>query len=200
MKTLVTQVAEISETMANTMFASLAWSGATRAANGIIYDADVEDLTTFLSLASLASRVTVADIRPTTSQVMALLQAAPEQEVATPTAIKLLKEAGEDVSNLEETLKQDHELAIVRHKKQERRLKVNEAKITKALDAAFAKPSKTFPKLSDALTESLTAKIMQKVNARRSRLIVDISSGRNMVFAPKELAKINIFLKKQKAA
>lgn len=195
-KDFIKRVTEISTSVANTVFASLAWSGATRAANELTMDSpDASAVKTYLALASLASRVTVPDLRPTADGVIELLNTAPELEKPTDTGLKILKDAGEDVSNLDKMLKADHELAIIRHQRQVARVKSKEQEIRGALEAAFAAKPKSFPEVPEDLAVTLTEKVIQKVQARRSRLIVDISSGRNLTMAPKELAEINVFLK-----
>ena len=199
LKQLIQAVAAISPSMSNTIYASLAWSGATRAVNAITFDAPQDEVDTYLALAGLAKKVTVPDLRPTTETVMSLLESAPEQEAPTKTSMKILEQAGEDMSKLDATLESDHEIAMQRHDKQLRRLEVHRELLESTLDKAFAATTKKFPDVSEDLEQALIDKIMQKVQARRSRLVVDITSGRNAGFAPKELAAINVFLREQAA-
>jgi len=198
LKDIVKEATAISPSMSNTILASLSWSGATRGANAVTYSVDGNtetEVKPFMALAGLANRVTAEELRPTTEAVLNLLKTEPEVEIPTNSSIQLLKDAGEDVSKLEATLKNDHEQAMQRHAKQVKRMTIRAASITQMLDEAFAKTTKTIPTLDAALEEALISKVLAKVNARRSRLVVDIASGRNLSFAPKELAAINYFLK-----
>lgn len=195
-KQFLKSVTEISQSLKDSVFASLAWSGATRAANELtLTNPDQDALAVYLKLASLANKVSVSELRPTTEAVMDLMLTAPEMATATETGIKQLKDAGEDVSNLEQLFKQDHQNALIRHDRQSTALGARHEAITEALDKAFSTKTRTMPEVPYTLEQALHDKVMEKVQARRRRLVVDIAGGRNLSFAPEELAKINQFLK-----
>lgn len=196
MQKLLTLIMAISSTLSDTVLSSLVWSGATRFVNA--YGFKNVDEAVFLRLVNLVANIQSADLKPTTEQVLELLATAPVLEKPDANAIKALEAAGENLDAVTKTLAEEHNQAMARHSKQQHRVARDKKAITEALDDALAvEVAGKVGKMSTNLENVLILKIMDKVNARRSRLVVDITAGRYIDTASDELRAINTFLASQ---
>ena len=201
MKKLIKAVTAISNTLSNTVYSSIAWSGAMRFANGFGLPNNFVKDEVLLQLASLSTLVTVSDLQPTSALVLELALTAPEKEKADPAVVKLLIASGESQESIDKTLSEDHNMAMARFKKQETRINANKTEITALLDAAFSvQVAGKIGAMTERLETDLTTKILAKVSARRARILVDIASGKAHESDAKELGAINKLLKNEALA
>ena len=198
MQTIIKTLTSISITMANTLYASLAWSGAARFVNE--FNKPEAESKVFLYLASLASKITVPELKPTTAQVLALIRTAPEKVYPTGVTLKNLIAAGETKESIKSMVDLAHAQALVRFDAQVKHVALNEDAITLALDKAFAKKQVAFVKPSDALQDILVAKMWVKVQARKTRIVADVTSGNYVDEGLIELKAINKLLEKESKA
>ncbi len=197
MKKLIEQLTAISTTMADTIYSCLAWSGATRIVGnfGINEAHDAEHV----YLASLTTLINNKDIAPTVDSVIDLLTTPPTLETPSVQSLEALQAAGENTEAIEQTLKEEHNLAMARFSKQLTHIVNSEQEIRAKVQEAFDTDKVTFIKLSEALETQLTAKLWLKVENRRRRLIADISQGKYVEQNASELGAINRILNKKAA-
>ena len=191
------QYAAVSPTMSNTVYSSLAWSGATRLVSSFGVNDANDEVNTYL--ASLVNKITAPELMPTADNVIELLTTPPELEAPNTQALAALKAAGEDTSAITDTLAEEHNLAMARFTKQAARISLNEKEIRAKLEKAFKSTDLTFIKMPQGIEDILSAKLHEKLEKRRARLIVDISSGRFVTENGSELKKINNILSKKAA-
>ncbi len=194
MKDLLAKLTAISPTLANTIHAALAWSGATRYIGN--YGTKDPNEKVYLYLTSLASKVTASNIKPTTTDILNLLESEPEEIVIDDAAIARLKDAGEtDIDTVQVELDDDHERAMERHTQQLAHIQANREAITVAVDKALAVKKVTTVIIPADLQLILEDKMWEKVRARKTRLIVDIARNRFVKQNATELSKINVLLR-----
>jgi len=194
MKDLLKTVTAISPTLANTIHAALAWSGATRFIGN--YGTKDPNEKVYLYLTSLATKVTASNIKPTTSDILNLLESEPEEIVIDDAAIARLKAAGEtDLDGVQVELDEDHDRAMERHTQQLAHIEANRKAITEAIDKALNCTTVKTVIIPADLQLVLEDKIWEKVRARKTRLIVDIARNKFVKQNAMELGKINMLLK-----
>ena len=201
MELLLKVLSKVSPTMANTLFASLSWSGAARFVND--FGKEGAETKAYLYLMSLAAGITAKEVLPTTKGVLELIRTKPLLETPTGNTLKALLATGETQESINVLAKQAYTANVARHEIQMKHLELNILEITKTLDEAFAKKQGKFVAMSEQLESALITKIWEKVEARKSRIVSDVSSGKFVDTSLTELTKINAIIKAentQKAA
>ncbi len=194
MSTLIKNALAISNTLADTIYASISWSGGSRVANAVIYGEDTEIP---LQMARLARKCNTARIKPTTDGVIELLMTPPELAVLTDSTRQAMIEAGESESSIDASLKSDHEAALARHAVQSKLVAQHETEIRELLDGAFEGASNVkFPTLPADILGPLEQRVIAKVKGRKPRIIVEMSQNMGDVA---ELKAVNQFLEAQAA-
>lgn len=189
MSKLIQDALAISTTLADTIYASIAWSGGSRVANAVINGEDTEIP---LQMARLARKCNTARIKPTTDGVIELLMAEPETAVLTDSARQAMIEAGETNETIDASLKADHDSALMRHATQSKLVAHHEATIRELLDGAFSGASNVkFPTLPADILGPLEQRVVSKVRGRKPRIIVEMSQNIGDVA---ELKAVNDYL------
>lgn len=187
----IEKAVSVSTPVADAVFASLSWSGASRVVNGIIYG---EDIALAENMAKLACKVSSERIRPTTDDVLTLLKTAPEAPTLTEAQKEALLEAGESEEMVQATLQADYQSALDRHAKQVALIEQREEDIRVALDKLFSAKTAELPTFPEDMAE-LKQRVISKVANRKPRIVSDLSYGRmNAEDVKKELGAINEFL------